>query len=253
MAAFAVHITHVYTFGHCYTVRHCDVSLTLSGENMRPTLIPRRLSFGCNGIMKALQSGRLSASHARPRRHRFCCEAVVKKTTRKRASTISKEDDAPTSSVSHVSNGSHQVDIRTWQPASDSGGGSTAVPDLHSGVPHGRQWEQMQRWLVFSDLHVTYKTLDVCRQVLRRVKAEAKAREAGILFLGAPHHLTCLPYSDLNMHALIRGRSSCCIGVLHALTCLSLHSKSNFEFAASGQVMMHRSQTLATEYKVSWC
>lgn len=38
--------------------------------------------------------------------------------------------------------------------------------------------------LVFSDLHVSPKTLDTCCQVLRRVREEAAAREAGILFLG---------------------------------------------------------------------
>ena len=38
--------------------------------------------------------------------------------------------------------------------------------------------------LVFSDLHVSLKTLDTCCQVLRRVREEAAARDAGILFLG---------------------------------------------------------------------
>lgn len=41
-------------------------------------------------------------------------------------------------------------------------------------------------WIVFSDLHVSSKTLDVCLEVLRQVRDIACARQAGIIFLGKP-------------------------------------------------------------------
>ncbi|KAK9812526.1 hypothetical protein WJX73_005975 [Symbiochloris irregularis] len=56
--------------------------------------------------------------------------------------------------------------------------------DLASGVPAGSHWQSVERWVVFSDLHVSARTSDVCCQVLDRVKAEAAARKAGVLFLG---------------------------------------------------------------------
>ena len=39
--------------------------------------------------------------------------------------------------------------------------------------------------LVFSDLHVSTKTVDTCCRVLQCVREEAAARDAGIIFLGA--------------------------------------------------------------------
>ena len=44
----------------------------------------------------------------------------------------------------------------------------------------------MKRWVVFSDLHVAPRTAGVAVEVLRRVHAEAEARDAGVLFLGEP-------------------------------------------------------------------
>ena len=41
-----------------------------------------------------------------------------------------------------------------------------------------------RKWVVFSDLHVRQDTLPVCLSLLRRVAAEARAREAGVLCLG---------------------------------------------------------------------
>jgi hypothetical protein len=41
-----------------------------------------------------------------------------------------------------------------------------------------------RRWVVFSDLHVSKATLETCLDVLDIVHAEAKAREAGVIFLG---------------------------------------------------------------------
>lgn len=37
---------------------------------------------------------------------------------------------------------------------------------------------------MFSDLHVSHKTLDTAVAVLRRVHEEARSRGAGVLFLG---------------------------------------------------------------------
>jgi hypothetical protein len=47
----------------------------------------------------------------------------------------------------------------------------------------------MDRWLVFSDLHVKASSMDVCEEVLRRVNAEAAARNAGVIFLGDLWHI----------------------------------------------------------------
>ena len=43
---------------------------------------------------------------------------------------------------------------------------------------------QVARWVVFSDLHCTTKTLDTCLDVLDFVHDQAVKREAGIIFLG---------------------------------------------------------------------
>jgi len=51
-------------------------------------------------------------------------------------------------------------------------------------TPKGKRWETVKEWVMFSDLHVSVKSLDVCVSVLRKVKKEAAARKAGILFLG---------------------------------------------------------------------
>ena len=55
-------------------------------------------------------------------------------------------------------------------------------------MPRGGVWQQPaalpQRWLVFSDLHVSHRTRGTCMAVLERVHEEAARRAAGILFLG---------------------------------------------------------------------
>lgn len=53
-----------------------------------------------------------------------------------------------------------------------------------SDKPKGKRWENVDKWVMFSDLHVSVKTLSVCISVLRRIKKEAVARKAGIVFLG---------------------------------------------------------------------
>lgn len=63
--------------------------------------------------------------------------------------------------------------------------------NLHANIPQGAQWQRVDSWVVFSDLHVSLKTADVACQVLRRVREEAQARKAGILFLGETQSDTC--------------------------------------------------------------
>lgn len=50
--------------------------------------------------------------------------------------------------------------------------------------PQGKRWDKVQRWVMFSDLHVSVRTLDTCISVLQKIKKEATSRKAGILFLG---------------------------------------------------------------------
>lgn len=82
------------------------------------------------------------------------------------------------------------------------------LPDLNRWAPQGPSWSTPpSQWLVFSDLHVTSRTLPVCLDVLRRVRDEATARSAGVAFLGDFWHLRgSLPVEPLN--ALVRLFSS---------------------------------------------
>jgi len=58
-------------------------------------------------------------------------------------------------------------------------------PDLSACVPEdAAPWAAVKQWVVFSDLHVSPRTVGVSVEVLRRVHEEAVARDAGILFLG---------------------------------------------------------------------
>ena len=64
--------------------------------------------------------------------------------------------------------------------------------DLDSGAPSpeiATVWTSVREWVVFSDLHVSAKTVGVALEVLRTVHAEAVRRDAGILFLGAQWNL----------------------------------------------------------------
>lgn len=45
-------------------------------------------------------------------------------------------------------------------------------------------FDQTKQWVVFSDLHVSSKTIDTSLEVLQYVHQQAKDRKAGILFLG---------------------------------------------------------------------
>ena len=73
------------------------------------------------------------------------------------------------------------------QPQQASQGAAASISP-HLGPlalgPAGKRWQGVSKWIVFTDLHVSPRTLDVCLNVLRRVKQEAKAQDAGIVFLG---------------------------------------------------------------------
>jgi hypothetical protein len=48
---------------------------------------------------------------------------------------------------------------------------------------------QMDKWIIFSDLHVKSTSIDTCEKVLDRVHAEALQRSAGVIFLGDFWHV----------------------------------------------------------------
>ncbi|BBN06555.1 hypothetical protein MPTK1_3g22150 [Marchantia polymorpha subsp. ruderalis] len=61
-------------------------------------------------------------------------------------------------------------------------------------------WSGVKEWVVFSDLHVSRRTLDSCLQTLKAVHAEASSRDAGIIFLGDFWHARgALPVELLNV------------------------------------------------------
>eukprot|EP00887_Chlorella_sp_A99_P004143 scaffold23.g4143.t1 len=74
--------------------------------------------------------------------------------------------------------------------------------NLASCVPRGELWHPdhlPERWVVFSDLHVSLRTRAVCLEVLERVHEVAAARQAGVAFLGDFWHLRgSLPVEPLN-------------------------------------------------------
>lgn len=55
---------------------------------------------------------------------------------------------------------------------------------LVGAPPTSQAFCSVDKWVVFSDLHVTPATLPTCMRVLERVHQEALDRRAGILFLG---------------------------------------------------------------------
>ena len=77
--------------------------------------------------------------------------------------------------------------------------------------PKGKRWENVDKWVMFSDLHVSVKTLNVCISVLRKIKTEAVARKAGIVFLGnatkaerlGDLHLSASLLSIASVHTLL--------------------------------------------------
>ncbi|KAK9831282.1 hypothetical protein WJX74_010231 [Apatococcus lobatus] len=76
---------------------------------------------------------------------------------------------------------------------------SEVQKQLSSQAPRGTRWRKVKQWVVFSDLHLSHKTLDTVLKVLERVHEEASQRDAGILFLGDFWHLRgSLPVEPLN-------------------------------------------------------
>ncbi len=69
--------------------------------------------------------------------------------------------------------------------------------------------ELRDRWVVFSDLHVRQQSLPTCLAVLRTVKAEAAARDAGVICLGDFWHAGAL-LSTRQLNAVLAELSSWC-------------------------------------------
>ena len=67
--------------------------------------------------------------------------------------------------------------------------------------PKGKRWETVDKWVMFSDLHVSVKTLNVCISVLRKIKKEAVARKAGIVFLGNATNLKAWVMPNFQLHS----------------------------------------------------
>jgi hypothetical protein len=75
--------------------------------------------------------------------------------------------------------------ITTTSSSSRQGSHSSCV---FAPAPNMPGLEAASSWVVFSDLHVSNKTMQSALEVLRRVHEEADSRQAGILFLGE-HYL----------------------------------------------------------------
>ena len=93
---------------------------------------------------------------------------------------------APTQAARKVATRPAKMDPSSQPHQASQGAAATISP--HVGPlalgPAGKRWQGVSKWIVFTDLHVSPRTLDVCLEVLRRVKQEAKAQDAGIVFLG---------------------------------------------------------------------
>lgn len=58
----------------------------------------------------------------------------------------------------------------------------------------------INKWILFSDLHVSEKSIETCIGVLRKIREEARQKDAGILFLGDFwHHRGILHVPTLNL------------------------------------------------------
>lgn len=108
----------------------------------------------------------------------------------------------PSSSTLPTLSQRHLVNFATSSStmATSSSSETTTLPDLQRWTPCGPSWETPpSQWIVFSDLHVTPRTLPVCLEVLKKVRDEAASRSAGVLFLGDFWHLRgSLPVEPLN-------------------------------------------------------
>lgn len=117
-------------------------------------------------------------------------------------------------------------------PVSPSSSSPPATSEIQWNALPGPAWDAPTRWVIFSDLHVNRRSLDVCLQVLRQVQEAALARNAGVLFLGDFWHSRgALPVEPLNsvleimsrwepVTVMIPGNHDQCSvgGLVHALT-----------------------------------
>ena len=113
------------------------------------------------------------------------------------ATTELTQDKPPPKKRGRKKKAAKEADTETQLPALGSNDAS-ALPsvNLAAAIPQGGEWDNVKRWVVFSDLHVSHKTVDIACQVLRRVRKEAEARDAGVLFLGKIHYTpACSPPS----------------------------------------------------------
>ncbi len=83
--------------------------------------------------------------------------------------------------------------------AATSAAAQETAGDLTALVPELDVFQSTERWVAFSDLHVSSRTRAVCLEVLAAVRREAEARGAGVLFLGADRHQArnaCVPHAS---------------------------------------------------------
>lgn len=74
---------------------------------------------------------------------------------------------------------------RAPAPLDAPAAGTAAQPLPGFGTPPSdAAFFSVSSWVTFSDLHVSPHTVDTALAVLRRVAAEARARSAGVVFLG---------------------------------------------------------------------
>jgi len=77
------------------------------------------------------------------------------------------------------------------------------VPEDFPSPALEERMSSIQQWVIFSDLHVSRRTLPICLEVLDRVKEEADKRNGGVIFLGDFWHSRgALPVEPLN--AIVR-------------------------------------------------
>ncbi|CAK9226938.1 unnamed protein product [Sphagnum troendelagicum] len=100
----------------------------------------------------------------------------------------------------------HHLHCSTTNPSFSDFSSLPAFPAATQikAVDVGRDvWAEVETWVVFSDLHLSRRTCDICMEVLQTVYEEAVAQKAGIIFLGDFWHSRgALPVELLNMAIL---------------------------------------------------